>query len=87
MNNSYRSPTDYGTNRRKDKLGLFTIAQNPDEINGDIVKQVNTNVFLQLREKAGEYVPPINRRNLLFVDTRMTVGESSSRRWVRRWRL
>lgn len=36
---------------RKDKLRLFMITQNPDDIDGAILKQTNTNLFLGLREE------------------------------------
>lgn len=44
---------------RKDKLGLFIITQNPDDIDGDILKQTNTNIFLGLREEVISDVPSI----------------------------
>lgn len=44
---------------RKDKLGLFMITQNPDDIDGDILKQTNTNVFLGLRGEVIDDVPSI----------------------------
>lgn len=44
---------------RKDKLGLFMITQNPGDIDGDVLKQVNTNVFLQLRDEVVEDVPSV----------------------------
>jgi len=46
---------------RKDKLGLLMITQNPGDIDGDILKQVNTNVFLQLRSEVVEDVPSVPR--------------------------
>lgn len=46
---------------RKDKLGLLMITQNPGDIDGDILKQVNTNVFLQLRNEVVEDVPSVSR--------------------------
>jgi len=46
---------------RKDKLGLFMITQNPKDIDGDIFKQTNTNVFLGLREEVITKVPSIPR--------------------------
>ncbi|ELZ81771.1 hypothetical protein C453_17184 [Haloferax elongans ATCC BAA-1513] len=46
---------------RKDKLGLLMITQNPGDIDGDILKQVNTNVFLQLRNEVVEDVPSVPR--------------------------
>lgn len=46
---------------RKDKLGLFMITQNPEDIDGDILKQTNTNVFLGLRDEVVEKVPSVPR--------------------------
>ena len=46
---------------RKDKLGLMMITQNPEDIDDDILKQINTNVFLGLREEVVEKVPSIPR--------------------------
>ncbi len=46
---------------RKDKLGLMMITQNPGDIDGDILKQINTNVFLQLRDEVIEDVPSVPR--------------------------
>ncbi|MFD1648031.1 ATP-binding protein [Haloarchaeobius litoreus] len=46
---------------RKDKLGLLMITQNPGDIDGDILKQVNTNVFLQLRSEVVEDVSSVPR--------------------------
>lgn len=44
---------------RKDKLGLMMITQNPEDIDGDILKQTNTNVFLGLRDEVVEKVPSV----------------------------
>lgn len=44
---------------RKDQLGLMMITQNPEDIDGDILKQTNTNVFLGLREEVVEKVPSV----------------------------
>jgi DNA helicase HerA-like ATPase len=44
---------------RKDKLGLFMITQNPDDIDGDILKQTNTNIFMGLRDEVISDVPSI----------------------------
>jgi DNA helicase HerA-like ATPase len=44
---------------RKDKLGLFMITQNPEDIDGDILKQTNTNIFLGLREEVVNKVPSV----------------------------
>ncbi|WP_136687485.1 ATP-binding protein [Halorhabdus amylolytica] len=46
---------------RKDKLGLFMITQNPEDIDGDILKQTNTNIFLGLREEVINKVPSVPR--------------------------
>jgi hypothetical protein len=46
---------------RKDKLGLMMITQNPGDIDGDILKQINTNMFLQLRDEVIEDVPSVPR--------------------------
>jgi len=46
---------------RKDKLGLFMITQNPEDIDGDILKQTNTNIFLGLREEVIQKVPSVPR--------------------------
>ncbi|WP_234402806.1 ATP-binding protein [Halarchaeum acidiphilum] len=46
---------------RKDKLGLFMITQNPEDIDGDILKQTNTNVLLGLREEVVQKVPSVPR--------------------------
>ncbi len=46
---------------RKDKLGLMMITQNPEDIDGDILKQTNTNVFLHLREEVVEDVASVPR--------------------------
>jgi DNA helicase HerA-like ATPase len=44
---------------RKDKLGLFMITQNPDDIDSDILNQVNTNIFLHLRKDVIKKVPSV----------------------------
>lgn len=46
---------------RKDKLGLMMITQNPEDIDGDVLKQTNTNVFLHLREEVVEDVASVPR--------------------------
>lgn len=46
---------------RKDQLGLMMITQNPEDIDGDILKQTNTNVFLHLRQEVVEDVPSVPR--------------------------
>jgi len=46
---------------RKDKLGLMMITQNPDDIDGEVLKQTNTNIFLHLREEVIEDVASIPR--------------------------
>lgn len=46
---------------RKDKLGLMLITQNPEDIDDDVLKQINTNIFLGLREEIVEKVPSIPR--------------------------
>jgi hypothetical protein len=46
---------------RKDKLGIMMITQNPEDIDGDILKQINTNIFLGLRGEVVEKVPSIPR--------------------------
>ena len=46
---------------RKDKLGLMMITQNPEDIDDDILKQINTNIFLGLREEVVEKAPSIPR--------------------------
>jgi len=45
----------------KDKLGLMMITQNPDDIDGEVLKQTNTNIFLHLREEVIEDVASIPR--------------------------
>jgi DNA helicase HerA-like ATPase len=44
---------------RKDQLGVMMITQNPEDIDDDILKQTNTNVFLGLRAEVVEKVPSI----------------------------
>ncbi|NLV15556.1 ATP-binding protein [Haloarcula argentinensis] len=44
---------------RKDKLGLMMITQNPEDVDDDILKQINANIFLGLREEVVEKVPSI----------------------------
>ena len=46
---------------RKDQLGLMMITQNPEDIDSDILKQTNTNVFLHLREEVVEDVASVPR--------------------------
>lgn len=46
---------------RKDQLGLMMITQNPEDIDGDILKQTNTNVLLHLREEVVEDVASVPR--------------------------
>ncbi|MFD1569379.1 hypothetical protein [Halorubrum laminariae] len=46
---------------RKDKRDLFMITQNPEDIDSDILKQTNTNIFLGLREEVITKVPSIPR--------------------------
>jgi len=43
---------------RKDQLGMM-ITQNPEDIDDDILKQTNTNVFLGLRAEVVERVPSV----------------------------
>ena len=44
---------------RKDQLGMMMITQNPEDIDDDILKQTNTNVFLGLRAEVVEKVPSV----------------------------
>ena len=44
---------------RKDQLGMMMITQNPEDIDDDILKQTNTNVFLGLRAEVAQKVPSI----------------------------
>ena len=44
---------------RKDQLGMMMITQNPEDIDDDILKQTNTNVFLGLRAEVVQRVPSI----------------------------
>jgi DNA helicase HerA-like ATPase len=44
---------------RKDKLGLMMVTQNPDDIDGEILKQTNSNIFLQLRDEVVDDVPSV----------------------------
>lgn len=44
---------------RKDQLGMMMITQNPEDIDDDILKQTNTNVFLGLREEVVQKVPSV----------------------------
>ena len=44
---------------RKDKLGLLMITQNPEDIDDEVLKQTNTNVFLGLRDEVVERVPSV----------------------------
>ena len=44
---------------RKYKLGLFLITQNPDDIDADVIKQINTNIFLGLKSEVVDDVPSI----------------------------
>ncbi|PSP89659.1 ATP-binding protein [Halobacteriales archaeon QS_4_69_34] len=44
---------------RKDQLGLMLITQNPEDVDADVLKQTNTNVFLGLREEVVEKVPSV----------------------------
>ena len=44
---------------RKDKLGLLMITQNPEDIDDEVLKQTNTNVFLGLRDEVVEKVPSV----------------------------
>jgi DNA helicase HerA-like ATPase len=37
------------------------ITQNPEDIDGDILKQTNTNIFLHLRQEVVEDVPSVPR--------------------------
>jgi hypothetical protein len=46
---------------RKDQLGLMMITQNPEDIDGDILKQTNTNIFLHLRQEVVQDVPSVPR--------------------------
>lgn len=46
---------------RKDQLGMAMITQNPEDIDDDILKQTNTNVFLGLRAEVVEKVPSVPR--------------------------
>lgn len=46
---------------RKDKLGLMMITQNPGDIDGDILKQTNTSIFMHLREEVVEDIPSVPR--------------------------
>ncbi len=44
---------------RKDQLGMMMITQNPEDIDDDVLKQTNTNVFLGLRAEVVQKVPSI----------------------------
>jgi DNA helicase HerA-like ATPase len=44
---------------RKDKLGLALITQNPEDVDDEILKQINTNIFLGLRDEVVEKVPSV----------------------------
>ncbi|XGI84059.1 ATP-binding protein [Halorutilales archaeon Cl-col2-1] len=44
---------------RKDLLGLGMITQNPEDIDDEILKQINTNIFMGLRDEVVERVPSI----------------------------
>lgn len=44
---------------RKDKLGLMMGTQNPDDIDGEILKQTNSNIFLQLRDEVVDDVSSV----------------------------
>ncbi|MFA9427340.1 ATP-binding protein [Natronorubrum sp. A-ect3] len=44
---------------RKYKLGLCLITQNPDDIDDDVIKQINTNIFLGLKAEVVDDVPSI----------------------------
>lgn len=46
---------------RKELLGLLAITQNPDDIDDEILKQINTNIFLQLRREVVQDVPSVPR--------------------------
>lgn len=46
---------------RKELLGLMAITQDPDDIDDEILKQVNTDIFLQLREEVLRDVPSVPR--------------------------
>lgn len=46
---------------RKDRLGLMMITQNPEDIDGDILKQTNTNVFLHLHDEVVDDVASVPR--------------------------
>jgi DNA helicase HerA-like ATPase len=44
---------------RKYKLGLCLITQNPDDVDDDVIKQINTNVFLGLKAEVVDSVSSI----------------------------
>jgi DNA helicase HerA-like ATPase len=44
---------------RKYKLGLFLITQNPDDIDDNVIKQINTNIFLGLKQDVVDDVASI----------------------------
>ncbi|EMA66170.1 ATP-binding protein [Halorubrum kocurii] len=44
---------------RKYKLGLCLITQNPDDVDDDVIKQINTNIFLGLKAEVVDDVPSI----------------------------
>jgi DNA helicase HerA-like ATPase len=44
---------------RKDKLGLFLITQNPEDVDDEVLKQCNTNVFFGLRDEVVRSVPSV----------------------------
>lgn len=46
---------------RKEQLGLFAVTQNPDDIDGEVLKQMNTNFFLQLRQEVVRDVASVPR--------------------------
>lgn len=46
---------------RKEQLGLFAVTQNPDDIDDEILKQMNTNFFLQLRQEVVRDVASVPR--------------------------
>jgi DNA helicase HerA-like ATPase len=57
--NIVRQARDAVRQGRKDQLGLMMITQNPEDIDDDILKQTNTNVFLGLRDEVVEKVSSV----------------------------
>lgn len=67
--NKFRTAARRG---RKDLFGLYLISQNPDDIDEEVTKQINTKIYLKLDgqvvDSSGVYIPPKFKKQITEFD-------------------